>query len=1198
MATDAHVGIDQPVLEMAGVDEVVSYMSRAVEDALHVLSGLWADVGMEPEERLQVCRSIILDVDRALQAKISDARESKAQTVLKIRLTHRRMKAIYAQLGIPPPNTDFACGDDASAADHPGASCDAAKRGDAEKTQMGLRLQLEKLEQMLEEADAKRSQRLEAFTSMAAELCGMLLEQYGPLDEERQGCLDLSGETDLSDAREQLLLKAISAGKAARDARARDIMECVGSMRALWEVLGSDEDQRDAQQEQWMQLDAEVQAGGTGLHPSAAVLKSAKERLESLQILAEVRQQAVAALVSSLELLWRRVETPSQEQDAYKRQHTGITLQDIRYHEATLAELEKKLDSMLPALINASTARLETLQKALLEQESPTSTVDNAAITVAALEKLEAEIESAEARLEQRQGVLTLLERRDAILKEAAELKSAGQDPSRLLDKSAGSFRARQQEEKRRNMVSKELPRVTEKLRKTIADWEQGSGEPFVYLGRKYSDIMEEQRLEEERELEEERLRREEERQRIKAKRSGVCAPPASSPCLAGMSTAMASATPKGGACAANHTPKGPGGKTPLDRARASVPPKSPAAHHRSTPASSAGAKSGADRAGTAGKENADTNNYALGTSQSAASRRGLFATPVSKDFGDAAGGGAGGAGGLGECVCTPTAENVQKGAGEMESPAGNVRRDEGVVASAFKYDGSANKSEAVQSLEQRLALARQQITPKPQDADAEVAAAPASAIPSSKDPEIEPVQWVGLKEPAQWAGLYSKDAVPVLEGGAGKGMEQGHAAGVEMLERTAINNNNVNNSNAVPFARWIASGCPIGTKSRVSGVCMETQHSTPLEAVRESSSEGVSSSSSTGSLTLADLAADGSAQEGEEEEEEETGGAGTEQGLGNGRGGGKGGGGTSSQMVHDYLGDRYYTDEERVEIRRELLKEMDERKDELEAAVEKSSRIRFKKGEVLGAGSFGQVFLGLNEATGELLAVKEVDCSRAGEAAITSLEAEIEMLQLLRHPNIVAYYGVQRHAGVAVLVEYCAGGSIASVISNFGALNEQVVRSYTRQILQGLDYLHKHCIVHRDVKCANVLLDSDGNVKVADFGASKNLSQINGEGHQMSMKGTPFFMAPEVVLQQVILLSLSLSLSLSVCLSFSLSLSLFLSFSLSLPLFSVSVRVYTHALCAHCMYMSMSVSRTRMSVSHSKTHSHIVADFGASKNE
>ena len=70
--------------------------------------------------------------------------------------------------------------------------------------------------------------------------------------------------------------------------------------------------------------------------------------------------------------------------------------------------------------------------------------------------------------------------------------------------------------------VSKELPRITEKLRKTIVEWEEAATESFVYLGRAYSDIMEEQRQEEEREAEGERLRREEERQRIKAKRSGT----------------------------------------------------------------------------------------------------------------------------------------------------------------------------------------------------------------------------------------------------------------------------------------------------------------------------------------------------------------------------------------------------------------------------------------------------------------------------------------------------------------------------------------------------------------------------------------------------------------------------------------------------------------------------------------------------
>ena len=814
MMAGAAESIDAPVLEAASEGEVVSCVSRSVQDALHVLHGLWADVGVESAERLQVCREIALDVDRALQAKISDARESKAQTALKIRLTHRRIRDIYAQLGTQPPSTAFAC-DDEAAADHPG---DATLPGDAEKPQLGLRLQLGKLEQMLEAADAQRSQRLGAFTRMAGELRELLLEQYGTLDEERQGCLDLSGETDLSDAREQLLLKAISAGKAARDARARDIVECASSMRALWEVLGSDQDEQDSEKEQWTQLDSEVQAGGSGLQPSTAVLKKVKERLESLQALAEVRREAVAALVSSLELLWRRVEIPSAEQEAYKRQHAGITLQDIRHHEATLAELEKQLADMLPDLINASTARLETLQKALLEQESPSATVDNGAVTVVALEKLEAEIEGAEARLEQRQGVLALLERRDAILKEAAELKSAGQDPSRLLDKSAGSFRARQQEEKRRNMVSKELPRVTEKLRKAIGEWEQASGEPFVYLGRKYSDIMEEQRLEEERELEEERLRREEERQRIKAKRSGVCAPPGSSPCLAGMSASIANATPKAGACAANHTPRGAGAKTPLDRARASVPPKSPAAHHRSTPASSAGVKSGADRAGTAGKENADANPAALGTSQSAASRRGLFATPVAKhegaclakDGGDA---GAVGAGTLAESVSTPTAASVQKSSREAEAPGSDARRGEGVGT-------SASKSEAVQFLEQRLALARQQITPQRSDAgkhQALPAPSPADVVSASQDPASGDLASRG------------EEAATPLEGEEQKAAEQGHSGEDGEVSQDVLPEDSeqgqdevrtpVRNKDAVPFARWIASGCPIGTKSRVSGI-------------------------------------------------------------------------------------------------------------------------------------------------------------------------------------------------------------------------------------------------------------------------------------------------------------------------------------------------------------------------------------------
>jgi hypothetical protein len=568
---------------------VMQGVSTAVQECLATLQGLWADVGCPGDERLATCKEIALEVERALQAKISDAREVKAQTALKVRLALRRIKAIYVQLGVETPKTDFACAGDASESSE--AACAASSPPEA--PQLGLRLQLERLEGMLEAAEAQRAARMAVFTSKTDQLRDLLLEQYGTLDAERIGCLDLSGETDLTEQRERLLMQAIEAGVAAREARRKDIQEAVAAMQKLWEVLGSDEDQEGSDRHRWADLDAEVMAGGSSLAPSTAVLNAAKERLASLQALEEVRHEAVNALLSSLELLWRRVQTPKEEQAAYRKENVGITLNDIQHHESTIGALEQTLAAMLPSLISAGAERLSHLQKALLEeQDPPSAVVGNETPTVAILEQIEASIARATGRLERRQGVLGLIERRDAILKEAAELKNAGQDPSRLLDKSAGSFRVRQQEEKRRNMVSKELPRVTDKLRKAIGDWEEAHAERFVYLGRPYSEIMEEQRLEEEREIEGERQRREEERQRIKAKRSGIAAPPlaasSNSPCVGGHSGsnghshahAGGGVTPKGVAAGALSTPKGVGGKTPLERARcgaAGPVPKSPA---------------------------------------------------------------------------------------------------------------------------------------------------------------------------------------------------------------------------------------------------------------------------------------------------------------------------------------------------------------------------------------------------------------------------------------------------------------------------------------------------------------------------------------------------------------------------------------------------------------------------------------------
>ncbi len=109
----------------------------------------------------------------------------------------------------------------------------------------------------------------------------------------------------------------------------------------------------------------------------------------------------------------------------------------------------------------------------------------------------------------------------------------------------------------------------------------------------------------------------------------------------------------------------------------------------------------------------------------------------------------------------------------------------------------------------------------------------------------------------------------------------------------------------------------------------------------------------------------------------------------------------------------------------------------------------------------------------------------------IKSLETEIELLSKLSHKNIVRYIGTSRdNTHFNILLEYAAGGSIADLLKKYGHFNEKLIRIYTRQISEGLEYLHAHDIIHRDIKGANVLVDAKGMCKVADFGGSKKIYQ------------------------------------------------------------------------------------------------------------
>lgn len=171
-------------------------------------------------------------------------------------------------------------------------------------------------------------------------------------------------------------------------------------------------------------------------------------------------------------------------------------------------------------------------------------------------------------------------------------------------------------------------------------------------------------------------------------------------------------------------------------------------------------------------------------------------------------------------------------------------------------------------------------------------------------------------------------------------------------------------------------------------------------------------------------------------------------------------------------------------------------------------------RGETLGQGSLGRVFKALDQKTGKILAVKEVLIDRSTDADVKfreALENEVNINKELSHPQIVSYLGHDRiDRNLYIYLEYMPGGSVAQVLSQFGAFDESLISLYMRDLLEGLEYLHTRTppVLHRDVKGANVLVGLDCRVKLSDFGCSKRTDDTL----LRSIRGSIPWMAPEVI--------------------------------------------------------------------------------------
>ncbi|NWS95772.1 M3K19 kinase, partial [Mionectes macconnelli] len=181
---------------------------------------------------------------------------------------------------------------------------------------------------------------------------------------------------------------------------------------------------------------------------------------------------------------------------------------------------------------------------------------------------------------------------------------------------------------------------------------------------------------------------------------------------------------------------------------------------------------------------------------------------------------------------------------------------------------------------------------------------------------------------------------------------------------------------------------------------------------------------------------------------------------------------------------------------------------------------IMWTRGEVLGKGAYGTVYCGLT-SQGELIAVKQVVLDTSDqlttEKEYQKFHEEVDLLKTLKHVNIVTYLGTcLEHNILSIFMEFVPGGSISSVLNRFGPLPEVVLCRYTRQILQGVAYLHANCVVHRDIKGNNVMLMPSGTVKLIDFGCARRVAWAGPGGPRSetlrSVHGTPYWMAPEVI--------------------------------------------------------------------------------------
>jgi hypothetical protein len=287
------------------------------------------------------------------------------------------------------------------------------------------------------------------------------------------------------------------------------------------------------------------------LPPTLDMIAQMEERKAQLQEERQARETEVKEYASKISALWRQLQVPEADQEAFFARHAGLGPTVLAACKEELQRLQERKAASMNDLIAAARRELDDLWKEL--RMSTGERAEFAALAAGApseevLQAHTAEIERLQLRLEHYRPLLGMINRRETLRHERHELDVAAADPSRLLSKNRHMAQQLLHEEKLRKQIAKELPAVEARLKTALADWENRYQQAFLWEGKRYLDMLDDEEVAARRKKEDEKARRDEKKQRAAVPavaRENLAPPVARTPAagtrLSGTSAAAAS---------------------------------------------------------------------------------------------------------------------------------------------------------------------------------------------------------------------------------------------------------------------------------------------------------------------------------------------------------------------------------------------------------------------------------------------------------------------------------------------------------------------------------------------------------------------------------------------------------------------------------------------------------------------------------